>query len=410
MTASIRSVPPGSPADRYRWVVLAVGTAAQASVAAAMFGVAVLAPELRAHFHLTLAQTGIVLAALVIGMTPTLLPWGLLADRVGERVVLPVGLAAAAFALAGVGVARNFGELVLLLVAAGALSASANAASGRAVMQWFARSERGLALGIRQTNVPIGGLVAALALPTLAGSAGLGWAFAALGAGCAAGALAGAVLLRDPTRYPARDLAPSRPPPVPVRPLRLPAVWRISWGSALIMVGQIATMSFTVLFLHEGRGFTTGAAALVLAASQVLGATFRIVAGHWSDRLGTRIVPLRRLALGVSATLVLVAAVARAPAWILVPALIIAGGLGLSWNGLSFTAAAEVAGTRASGAALGLQQTILGIGGIAAPIGFAALVSATSWRVAFLVAGLFPIVGWSTLRPLADARRAEYRR
>jgi len=406
VTPSARSIPPGSRADGYRWVVLAVGTAAQASVAAAMFGVAVLAPELRAHVHLTLSQTGIVLAALVIGMTPTLLPWGLLADRVGERVVLPVGLAAAAFALAGVGLARSYEELVLLLVAAGALSASANAASGRAVMQWFARSERGLALGIRQTNVPIGGLVAALALPTLAGAVGLGWAFAALGAVCAAGALAGALLLREPALDRALDLAPSRPTLVPVRPLRLPAVWRISWGSALIMVGQIATMSFTVLFLHEGRGFTTGSAALVLAASQVLGATFRIVAGHWSDRVGTRIVPLCRLALGVSATLVLVAAVARAPAWVLVPALVIAGGLGLSWNGLSFTAAAEVAGTRASGAALGLQQTILGIGGIAAPIGFAALVSATSWRVAFLAAGLFPVLGWVTLRPLSDPRRA----
>lgn len=122
-------------AARCRWVVLGVGTAAQASVSAAMFSVAVLAPQLRAHFDLTIAQTGIALAALTIGMTPTLLPWGLLADRVGERIVLPLGLAASACALAGIGVARSYEELVLLLFAAGALSASVNAASGRAVMQ-----------------------------------------------------------------------------------------------------------------------------------------------------------------------------------------------------------------------------------------------------------------------------------
>jgi len=382
---------------RYRWVVLAVGTAAQASVSAAWFGVAVLAPQLREQLHLTLGETGIVLAAFTIGMTPTLLPWGLLADRVGERIVLPVGLAASAGAIAGVGIAPGYEELVLLLVATGALSASVNAASGRAVMQWFARSERGLALGIRQANVPLGGLLAALGLPPLAAAAGLGWAFAALAGACAAGALAGAVLLRDPKRDPAAD----KPPLVPSRPLRLPAIWRISWGSALIIVGQTATISFTVLFLHEGRGFATGTAALVLAASQVLGAGFRILAGHWSDRLGTRILPLCRLALGVTATLVLVAAVAHAPAWVLVPVLITAGGVGLSWNGLSFTAAAETAGTRASGAALGLQQTILGIGGIVAPIGFAAVVSVVSWRAAFLAAGVFPVLGWATLRPLA---------
>src|SRR4051812_32033209 len=185
---------------RYRWVVLGVGTAAQATVAAALFSVAVLAPQLRAHFDLTIAQTGIVLAAIGIGMTPTLLPWGLLADRVGERVVLPLGLAPAAVALACVGITRSYEALILLLVAAGALSAGVNAASGRAVMQWFAHSQRGLALGIRQANVPLGGLVAALALPPLADAAGLAWAFAAVGAACAAGALAAAVLLRSPGR------------------------------------------------------------------------------------------------------------------------------------------------------------------------------------------------------------------
>jgi sugar phosphate permease len=385
-------------AARYRWVVLGVGTAAQGTVAAAMFSVAVLAPQVRAHFDLSIAQTGIALAAIGIGMTPTLLPWGLLADRVGERVVLPLGLATGACALACVGIARSYEELLLLLIAAGALSASANAASGRAVMQWFARSQRGLALGIRQANVPLGGLVAALALPPLADAAGLGWAFAAVAAACAAGALAGALLLRSPAEEPIEETAS----PVRSRPLRQGSIWRISWGSGLIVVGQVATMSFTVLFLHDGRGFSTGDAALVLAASQVLGAGFRIAAGHWSDSLVSRIVPLRRLAVGVSVGLVLVGAFARAPAWVLVPVLIVAGGIGLSWNGLSFVAAAEMAGTEASGAAIGFQQTFLGIAGIVAPIGFAALVSVTSWRVAFIVASLFPLLGWFVFRPLAS--------
>ena len=387
----------GVPAARYRWAVLAVGTTAQATVAAALFSVAVLAPELRAHFHLTLTQMGVVLASLSIGMTPTLLPWGLLTDRVGERIVLPLGLGASAFVLAGVGVAPGFEELVLLLVAAGALSASANAASGRAVMHWFGHSERGLALGIRQASVPLGGLAAALALPPLADAAGLGWTYLALGGACASAALAGAVLLRNP----AGRSSPGARAQASSHPLRRPALWLISSGSAMIIVGQTATMSFTVLFLSEGRSFSTGAAALVLAAAQVLGAVLRILVGHWSDRLGTRIAPLCRLALAVSATLAVVAVLARAPGWVLVPALVIAGAIGLSWNGLSFVAAAEIAGARASGAAIGLQQTLLGVASIVTPIGFAALVSSTSWRVAFLAAGLFPLLGWALIHPLA---------
>lgn len=314
---------------RYRWVVLGVGTGAQASVSAALFSVAVLAPQLRAHFHLTIAQTGIALAAFTIGMTPTLLPWGLLADRVGERIVLPTGLTGAACALAGIGLARSYEELVLLLAVAGALSASVNAASGRAVMQWFAPSERGLALGIRQANVPLGGLVAALALPPLADAVGIGWTFGAIAATCGTGAVAGALVLRNP----AGGAAAGEAHLAPSHPLRSPAIWLISWGSAMIIVGQTATMSFTVLFLHDGRGFSTGAAALVLAASQVLGAGFRIGAGHWSDGLGSRIEPLRRLALAVTVTLVLVAALDHATTWALVPALVAAGGLGFPGTG-----------------------------------------------------------------------------
>jgi sugar phosphate permease len=358
-----------------------------------MLGIAVLAPQLRAHFELTLGQTGIVLAALAIGSTPTLLPWGLAADRIGERIVLASGLGAAAGAIAAAAFVDSYGAFVLLLVAAGAFAASVNAASGRAVMQWFPRSERGLALGIRQANVPIGGLAASLALPPLASGAGLRWALLALAVGCGAGALAGAALLRDPAVHEELELS---------RPLRDPKAWRISSAGGLLLVGQIATMSFTVLFLHSARGLSTAAAAGVLAASQVLGGAFRVGAGHWSDRLDARIVPMRRLALAISVTLALVAILTGASTWLLLPALVVAGGVGLSWNGLSFTAAAEIAGTRAAGAAIGLQQTVLGVGSIVAPIGFAALVDGASWRVAFLAAAVFPLAGSLVLRPLAE--------
>ena len=68
-----------------------------------------------------------------------------------------------------------------LFVAAGAAGASVQSASGRAVMQWFPRKERGLAFGIRQTAIPVGGLLGALALPALVDAGGLALAFVFLG-------------------------------------------------------------------------------------------------------------------------------------------------------------------------------------------------------------------------------------
>ena len=86
--------------------------------------------------------------------------------------------------------------------------------------------------------------------------------------------------------------------------------------------------------------------------------------------------------------------------WLLVPALALAGGLSMAWNGLSFTAAAELAGLRRSGAAIGFQQSVLSGIGIAAPVLFAATVSGASWAAALALAALFPLAGWWGLRPL----------
>ena len=72
----------------------------------------------------------------------------------------------------------------------------------------------------------------------------------------------------------------------------------------------------------------------------------------------------------------------------------------MGWNGLEFTAATEFAGEGRSGAAIGLQQTVLYSLAVAAPTAFAATVSASTWAVAFVLAALFPLVGWQALRPL----------
>ena len=116
---------------------------------------------------------------------------------------------------------------------------------------------------------------------------------------------------------------------------------------------------------------------------QVIGAALRLVAGRWSDRVGTRLGPLRRLGLALAVASAVVAVLVSAPLVVLVPAIVVAGSLSQSWNGLSFTAAAELAGYARSGAALGLQQASLSLSSVITPVGFAAIVAATSWGVGF---------------------------
>ncbi len=391
----------GVASDAYRWVILGAGTLAQASFSTASVGLPALAPEIRSHYGLSLSETGVVLAAIGIGMLCTLLAWGLLADRFDERLVIAAGLVGAGVALGAAGETGSFGSLVGALIAAGALGASVNAASGRAIMSWFPPGELGLALGIRQTAIPIGGALGAALLPVLGGTRP---AFLFLGGSCVAGAIVAAAFMRGtPTREPELELAEIR------RPMRDPRMWLLGGGTALYLTAQIGITGFVVLFLHEHRHVSTHAAAGLLAGINVLAIGARIGAGRISDRLRTRMRPLRAIGISLAIATAAVATLTDAPLAALIPAFAIAGVLSMAWNGLAFAAAAETAGAARTGAALGFQQTLLGVVVAGAPPAFA-VVAASSWRLAFALAALGPLLGVLLLQLVPEARTAARRR
>lgn len=376
--------------------MLAAGTFAQASFSALAIGLPVLVPTLREEYGLSLPQIGLVLAAEWVGALVTMLPWGIAADRFGERVVLGLGLASCSAFLVGAAYAPDFRSLVVLLALAGGAGASVNSASGRAVMHWFGPAERGLALGVRQTAVPLGGLIAALVVPQLVSSDDAAPGFLFFAALCAAGAVVGAAVVRG------RDHGEHELEGATLaRTLRDVRLWRLALGSGVYVYAQIAIIGFGVVFLHDEHGLSERDAALVIAAAQVLAVGARIATGRWSDVVGSRIRPLRQVGVLVAVSLGVVAALATGPLVVLVPALVVAGGLSMGWNALAFASAAELAGAARSGAAIGFQQSVLSGIGIVAPIVFAASVSETSWSVAFLLAALVPLAGRLSLRPLA---------
>ena len=78
----------------------------------------------------------------------------------------------------------------------------------------------------------------------------------------------------------------------------------------------------------------------------------------------------------------------------------------MSWNGLSFTAAAEISGRRQAGKAMGIQNTSMRLVAAAVPVGLGALAATWSWQAAFVVMGATPLAARALLQPLvADERR-----
>ena len=371
-------------------MILAAGTLAQASFSMTSVALPALGPALRDDYHLSLRQTGVVLAAVSIGMLVTLLPWGLLADRLDERWVIAAGLVGAAAALAGAAQTRSFGAVTGVLILAGALGASVNAASGRAVMAWFPPRELGLALGIRQTAIPIGGALGAALLPVLASTGGTKLAFRVLGASCVVGAMLAIGFMRAAARNePELDQV--------ARPLRDRKLWLLASGTGLYLTAQLGITGFIVLFLHEHRHVSTHAAGGALALINVLAIGARIGSGHLSDRWLSRIGLLRGIGFACAVATAAVAAATDAPLALLVPAFVVAGVLSMSWNALGYAAAAETVGAGKTGAALGFQQTVLGVVIVVVTPAFAAIAD-SSWRLAFALAAVGPLMGALLLR------------
>jgi MFS family permease len=128
-----------------------------------------------------------------------------------------------------------------------------------------------------------------------------------------------------------------------------------------------------------------------------------------------RIPLLRRIALADGVLIAGVAALSgTGPAAdpVLLPLLLVAGVTAMCWNGLAFTAAAELAGRRRAGTAMSLQNTLVSVLGAIASPAFGALAGATSFSTAYLVVAAAPVAGWWVLRPLEDDEdeRAEARR
>lgn len=375
-------------ADHRRWLVLAVGVFAQTAACAFVYGVPFLVPALRDDLGLSLTGAGVVVAAPTTGLLLALIAWGAAADRWGERTVLTVGLglASGCIGLLALSAPAAHAVVLTLLVVGGAAAASVFAASGRMIMRWFPRSERGLAMGIRQTATPLGVAVAGLALPGLAQHRGALPSLVVPAALCLAAAVAVFVVVRDPVRSTRSESVGGG------SPYRAPVLWRVHAASALLVVPQFAFSAFGAEYLVRRHSWEVAAAGAFLAVVQIAGALARIASGVWSDRVGSRLRPMRILAVGAAAVLVAFAVGDAVAPWLAVTALAVGGVVTVADNGLAFTAVAELAGPAWAGRALGVQNTGQNVVASLTPIALGALVGVSGYAIGFAAAAVAPLL------------------
>lgn len=379
--------------------MLAVGVASQTAGTVFVSAPAFLIPLLHTERGLSLAEAGLLAATPTFGMVLTLVAWGALADRIGERWVIAGGLLLTSLAGVGAMLADGYVMLGLFLLLGGAASASTNSASGRVVVGWFPKDRRGLAMGIRQMSQPLGVTVAAVTIPTIAAANGISAAILVPVSLTAVLAVVSAVVVRNPPRAGA-GAAPAR------NPYRASGfLARIHTVSALLVVPQFVLSTFGLVWLVTEIGWQPLAAGILVGVAQFVGAVGRIGVGVWSDRLGSRVRLLRWVAMATTGVMLLLALVDAtgivAAAGV---ALVIASTSTVAPNGLAFTSVAEMAGPAWAGRALGVQNTGQFI--VASAVGpvFGAIIGAVGYPLAFVIAAVAPAVAI----PIVPGETAEH--
>jgi MFS family permease len=379
-----------------RWSIMIASLLATASSFLFINGVAFLIPSLQAARGIRLDEAGLLASMPSWGMVVTLVFWGYVLDRVGERVVMATGSALTAIAAYAAASAHSMVMIAVYLFLGGMAAASCNTAGGRLVSAWFPPHQRGLAMGIRQTAQPLGIALGAMIIPELAEhgpQAGLRFTAVA----CTLGAIVSVIGIVDPPRKPRASAS--------VQELASPyrgslTLWRIHAAAGLLMMPQTVTVTFMLVWLIRNLHWSVAAAGGLVTLSQLLGALGRVAVGRWSDRLGSRMRPVRYIATAAVLVLLLLAWAdymnTRWQAAMMVAIAVIA----VLDNGLEATAITEFAGPYWSGRALGIQNTTQRMMAAAGPPLFGALISAAKYPPAWLLCALFPLAAV----PLVPAR------
>jgi nitrate/nitrite transporter NarK len=275
----------------------------------------------------------------------------------------------------------------IYLFLGGMAAASCNSAGGRLVSAWFPPQQRGLAMGIRQTAQPLAIALGALVMPELA-ERGPRSALMFLALMCTLAAVASAIGIVDPPRK-SRKTATEEELASPYR--RSFVLWRIHAVAGLLMMPQTMTVTFMLVWLMDHHDWSVAAAGGLATLSQVLGAGGRIAVGRWSDRAGSRMQPVRIIAIAAALTLFLLALTDNTGSRYDVLLIVAISVIAVLDNGLEATAITEFAGPFWSGRALGMQNTTQRLMAAAGLPLFGALVMAGEYPAAWALCGLFPL-------------------
>jgi sugar phosphate permease len=355
------------------------------------FAIAPISPFVLEDFQIGKRGLGLLSSAIVLGVAVAGVWSGMLVDVIGVRQMTLLGPIFVGIWLSMFFARPTFtGALVLLFLVGVGLS-SVISLTNVGVLDWFSRSERGFALGLKQSGAPLGVGLSALVMPQLASYIGWQSALALLGASMMViGVLACFFYREGPSRT--RKASPEGwtqfTMPATLRTLFQDPnlAWLCCLGFSFTAL-QITLVTFLVPYLKESLNMSVARASFYLALSQIAGTVARLATGLLSDRIlmGRRKGLLSILAFfAVGAVAALSFDLHQMSQWTMGILILLVGSTATGWVGIFFAAVVEQAQAGTEAATSGLSVATLMLGAMSGPLIFGYIVDSVSYRFALV--------------------------
>ena len=364
----------------YLWAVVSM-LAIQIVTSFATQAIPVMAPLAAPSFGVSHNDVGYFMAFVYFGAILSSSAGGLMASRYGA-----VRTSQGALLLCGAGVAVfGLGSVWLLIPAALVLGLGMGPptpASSQVLVRVTPPALASVTFSVKQTGVPLGNMVAGLAIPPLIALGS--WHSGAWTVALCCLALAIAIEPLRPMLDVERGSGGTRGIVAALRgflsPVRL--VWaardfrRLALVSLVFTAMQATFGAFLVVYLVQRLGFDLAVAGLVLSIGQLCGASARVVWGAVADRSGRPMLTLAALTLGMAAGSGTLAVADAGWSFVaLAAASMLYGSTAIGWGGVFFAELARRAPPGQAGTMTGGAQFFTFTGALLVPPAFSLLLA-----------------------------------
>lgn len=382
------------PESRYE--VLALFTGAMIGASLFIMATGTLMPFFETAFHLGQTQLGIVLSVQMAGSLLMTAVAGMLTDRFGDKaVVLWTGLFMG-IALLAASAVPNFGWLLFWLMMYGIGFAAVTPSGSHAIVYFFKKEERGLAMGIRQCGVPLAGVIGSIALPAIALRFDYQWALVTAGIVTIVTCGVASLLYREPVELEGERVSVRGMIAEMVVMARDGRLILMTLVSMVLICSQLAVMAFlTLTIVHEANA-PLAVAIGMFTLSQVAAIGGRVFWGWSSDRIfgGKRALPLAVVCVITAALSILFGAMTTStPLWLIACVCAALGFAAEGWFGVAVLGFAEIGGEEHCGSALGVALTWVFFAAFVAPTLFGAIAEVYGYPFAWRGLGVLQLVG-----------------